>query len=29
MQLLAKELSFTDPVSGTPCRWRSPRSLHW
>lgn len=29
MQLLAKELSFTDPVSGLACRWRSPRKLHW
>ena len=29
MQLLAKELGFTDPVSGRSCLWRSPRSLHW
>lgn len=29
MQLLAKALAFTDPVSGRACSWRSPRRLHW
>jgi len=29
MQLLARELAFTDPVSGKSCLWRSPRSLQW